>query len=475
MKQKLSFLSLSLIALLIFNTSFAQESSRWNNPGTYIMSSGNYVPLPSETYVQPVTAPRKVSTPQGDLVVAPNIRVLPGTVSQTEVPITISRANPLLMFGSSNAVNGSTINSGSYMTTDGGNSWFGTNTINNGNTANQRGDPGPAYGKDSRLIFTHLSSTSNFGGVTGMQAEYSTNFGVNFSSSFQVHSSGTDDKNLAGADDVPTSPYYGNFYMAFCDYASGVTYCARTTNGGVSWVAPVSWAPPGGVAAQGHDVVTRPNGDVIVSYALHGPNSPWTETGVGIGRSTDGGATFTVLAPAYATNGTRSLAFNGWNIRTNGFTRIACDKSGGARNGWLYVVMSEYNLAPAGSDADIVLHRSTDGGLTWSSGIRVNQDPLNNGKVQWFPCVCVDENGGLNVAYYDNRNFPSVGDSATIYISRSLDGGNTWVDVEVADHHFKPKPDPLLSGGYMGDYMGCAAGNGRLRHPVRLAEHFARP
>ena len=462
MMQKLSFLSLALITLMVCNTSFAQESSRWNNPGTYIMSSGNYVPLPSETYVQPVTAPRKISTPQGDLVVAPNIRVLPGSVSQTEVPITISRANPLLMFGSSNAVNGSTINSGSYMTTDGGNSWFGTNTINNGNTANQRGDPGPAYGKDSRLIFTHLSSTSNFGGVTGMQAEYSTNFGVNFSSSIQVHTSGTDDKNLACGDDVPTSPYYGNFYMAFCDYSSGASFCARTTNGGVSWVAPVSWPPPAGLQAQGHDVVTRPNGDVIVSYAIHGPNSPWTETGVGIGRSTDGGATFTALAPAYATNGTRSLAFNGWNIRTNGFTRIACDKSGGARNGWLYVVMSEYNLAPAGSDADIVLHRSTDGGLTWSAGFRVNQDPINNGKVQWFPCVCVDENGGLNVAYYDNRSFASVGDSASIFISRSLDGGNTWVDVEVADHHFKPKPDPLLSGGYMGDYMGCCAGNGKV-------------
>jgi Secretion system C-terminal sorting domain/CARDB len=450
-----------IFPLLLANLTLAQDNARWNS-STVVMANGNYVPLPQQPYVHPVTEPRKVSTKDGDVLVFPNIRVLPGPTSQTEVPLTISRVNQLLMFGSSNAVLGSTLNSGSYITTDGGNTWFGTNTINNGNTTNQRGDPGPIYGANSRIIFTHLSSASNFGNVTGMAAEYSTDFGVTFSASVQVHNNGFDDKNLAGADDVPTSPFYGNFYMAFCDYNAGTSFCARTTNGGVSWVAPVSWAPPAGLFAQGHDVTALPNGNVIVCYTLHGAGSPYTETGVGIGRSTDGGVTFTPNQPAYATNGSRSASFNGWGIRTNGFPRMACDKSGGARNGWIYVVMSELNHAPAGSDADIVLHRSTDNGVTWSAGIRVNQDALNNGKVQFFPCVCVDENGGVNVAYYDNRNFPSVGDSATVFISRSLDGGNTWADIEVMDHHFRPHPDPGLSGGYMGDYIGCASGNGKV-------------
>jgi hypothetical protein len=463
MKHKLSFSFVLLVLFLLGSNSFAQDNSKWNS-STVIMANGNYVPLPQQPYTNPVTEPRKVSTKDGVVVVFPNIRVLPGSTSQTEVPLTISRVNPLLMFGSSNAVAGSTINSGSYITTNGGSSWFGTNTINNGNTTNQRGDPGPIYGKDSRIIFTHLQSASNFGPVIGMAAEYSTDFGVTFSASVQVHSqpNGDDDKNLAGADDVPTSPFYGNFYMAFCDYVVGTSFCARTTNGGVSWVAPVSWAPPGGSFAQGHDVTALPNGNVIVCYALHGSGSPFTETGVGIGRSTDGGVTFTPNQPAYVTNGSRSGSFNGWGIRTNGFPRMACDKSGGARNGWIYVVMSEVSHAPAGSDADIVLHRSTDNGVTWSAGIRVNQDAPNIGKVQFFPCVCVDENGGVNVAYYDNRNFPSVGDSATVFISRSLDGGTTWTDIEVADHHFRPHPDPGLSGGYMGDYIGCAAGNGKV-------------
>jgi len=160
-------------------------------------------------------------------------------------------------------------------------------------------------------------------------------------------------------------------------------------------------------------------------------------------------------------NGSRSASYNGWGIRTNDFPRIDIDKTGGSRNGWIYVVASEYNIAPAGSDADIILHRSTDGGVTWNSpGIRVNQDALNNGKVQYFPAVRVDEYGGVNVIYYDNRNFPSVGDSCSVFVSRSIDGGNTFTDIEIADHHFKPK---LLNGvNTMGDYIGITSANNKI-------------
>ena len=453
----------ALLCISSIAVSQDNNDSRWNNPSSVVMAYGDYVPLPFVPYENPVTQPWTVSTAQGNFLVFPNIRVLPTSNQQTEVPLVISRNTPTFMFGSSNRTSGSDINSGSYITTNGGVTWFGQDFINNGNTNNQRGDPGPAIGKDNRVIFTHLSSNTNFGGVTGMAGEYSTNFGMNFSPSFQIHSSSSDDKNLACGDDVPTSPFYGNFYMTFCNLSSpNTSHVARTTDGGVTWQPSVSWPAPSGSGVQGHDIVTRPNGDVIAIYAVRNTFSPFTETGLGVGRSTNGGVSFTSIQPAYTVNGTRSTSFNGWGIRTNGFPRIACDKSGGARNGWLYVVTDEWNLAPAGSDADVVLHRSTDGGITWSAGVRVNQDPLNNGKVQFFPCVCVDENGGVNVAYYDNRAFPSVGDSCSVYISRSIDGGNTWVDAEVADHHFRPKPTPGLGGGYMGDYIGVAAGNGKV-------------
>lgn len=465
-----SYLFILLILFVSLGKNFTQiryadNDPRWNRLVTAVYPSGQYVQLPQKMLKVAHIAPRVIRTPYEVLLVNPSIQVLPSAgTSQTEVPLVACRTNPNLMFGSSNAVSGSTINSGSYITTNGGVSWFGSNMINNGNTSNQRGDPGPTYDKNQRVIFTHLSSASTFGSVTGMAAEYSTDFGQTFSASVQVEALGSaTDKNLAGTDDNPGSPFYGNSYFAWT-LLSGTNsgHFARTTNGGVNWSTPlIINSTPAGYFAQGHDVDTRPNGDVIVCWALEG--SSVNSKFYGVAKSTNGGVSFgMVLEQAYAANGTRSGSFNGWSIRTNDFPRMSIDKSGGARNGWIYIVSDEFNLAPAGSDADVIMHRSTDGGATWSAGIRVNQDPLNNGKVQFFPCVNVDAAGGVNVAYYDNRNFPSVGDSATVFISRSLDGGNTWTDIEVPDHHFRPKPTPGLSGGYMGDYIGVTSGNGKV-------------
>jgi hypothetical protein len=451
---------------MLFTGQKTDDSPGWsNNPSTAILATGEYPSFPYLVLDFPRIPTKIVRTPYESIVINsnPNIRVHPSaTTTQTEVPLVCSRVNQNFMFGSSNAITGFTINSGSYITTNGGVNWFGSDNINTVNANNQRGDPGPAIGMNSRLIFTHLSSASNFGNVSGIAAEYSTDFGQTFSASVQIHTNAFDDKNLAGADDYPGSPYFGNFYVAFCDYSAGSSFFARTINGGVTWENPLSWAPPAGLYSQGHDVDACPNGTVIVCYALHGPISPWTETGVGIGRSTNGGISFSSVQPAYTANGTRSTSFNGWDIRTNGFPRMSIDKSGGPRHGWIYIVMSEYNLAPAGNDADIVLHRSTDNGLTWSAGVRVNQDPINNGKVQFFPCVRVDENDGVNVVYYDNRDFPSTGDSCSVWLSRSIDGGNTWTDMEIADHHFKPKPCVGLVGGYMGDYIGVTSGSNKI-------------
>jgi hypothetical protein len=56
--------------------------------------------------------------------------------------------------------------------------------------------------------------------------------------------------------------------------------------------------------------------------------------------------------------------FAPYGIRMNSFPRIAVDNTGGPRNGWIYVVASGKNIAPLGSDADIVMWKSTNGGQT---------------------------------------------------------------------------------------------------------------
>ncbi|MBS1518810.1 MAG: exo-alpha-sialidase, partial [Bacteroidetes bacterium] len=467
MKKHLLF-SLIILGFVVFmGQGSGDDDPRWSNPRTPAMLSGEFAPLPNivNDINQFSYSPRINITPIGVLTTFPNVRIRPSTATvQSELDIVRNPNNPNILFGSSNSTSGSFINSASYVSTDGGLTWNGSDTINAPNLNDQRGDPGPTIDKNNTLILTHLTSSSNFGSVTGMGANYSTNNGQTWSATFQVVNDGSADKNLAGSDDSPTSPFYGNSYFAWTSFGTSPANgrAARTTNSGVSWNAPVIInTTPAGHNAQGHDVAVAPNGNVFVVWTAGVSSSPFTEDFVGVAKSTDGGVTYTATENAYDVNGSRSSSFNGWGIRTNGFPRVEIDKSNGPRRGWIYIVTSELNNPPAGSDADIILHKSTDNGATWSAGVRVNQDALNNGKVQFFPAICVDDAGGINVVYYDNRNFPSVGDSCSVFVSRSIDGGTTFTDVELADHHFKPKPATGLGGGYMGDYIGITSSVGK--------------
>jgi hypothetical protein len=131
--------------------------------------------------------------------------------------------------------------------------------------------------------------------------------------------------------------------------------------------------------------------------------------------------------------------------------QVAVDNSGGTRDGWIYIVTTEFDIAPAGSDPDILLHHSTDGGQTWSAGIRVNQDPINNGKIQYFPSLEIDDEGALNILFYDDRNTTS--DSTDVFLSRSTDGGNTWAEFSIINSRFKPKPIVGGASAYQGDHI----------------------
>ena len=92
--------------------------------------------------------------------------------------------------------------------------------------------------------------------------------------------------------------------------------------------------------------------------------------------------------------------------------------------------------------------------------MRVNQDALNNGKIQYFPVIHVDDSGGVNVLYYDDRNTAS--DSSGVFLSRSTDGGNTWNDFEMNDHNFKPTPIGGFGQGYQGDNIALTSTNNQL-------------
>lgn len=466
MKNLFYVIPVLLVGYFLWTGQDVPDEARWNQP----MQTNLYDPsavysdkLPVvRDYFNPLAVSRVVTTPYEVLEVTPNVRVLPRTNSwQSETDIKRHPTNHNIMFGSSNAFNNSGslfISEGVYVTTNGGLTWFGTDTLQGSPISNHGGDPGITIDRNGTFIMTHLGYSTS-----GMFANYSTNNGATWSANYTI-TTGSQDKNLAGTDDAPSSPYYGRSYVVWSLFnlsspPIGISY---TSNGGVNWSSVIQInTSVSGHYSQGCDVAVGPNGEVYVVWAAPISGSPFTEDFAGFAKSTNGGVNWTVTNNAFDMNGVRSTNFNGWGIRTNSFPRISVDRSGGARNGWIYVTTSGVNISPSGSDADILLYKSTNSGTSWEPGVRVNQDPINNGRVQWFPAIRVDEAGGVNIVYYDNR---ATADSAEIYLSRSLDGGVTFSDVLVSDHKYRPKAITVggIAGGYAGDYIGVTSGNGKL-------------
>jgi hypothetical protein len=61
--------------------------------------------------------------------------------------------------------------------------------------------------------------------------------------------------------------------------------------------------------------------------------------------------------------------------------------------------------------------------------------------------------------YYDSRNF-SANDSAQVFVSYSIDGGETFQDIPVSDQSFQPRQASTNFPYFMGDYIGISAMNG---------------
>ncbi len=454
---------LGIIAVWTMN-SFAQNSDprMWS---IHFPKEGQFYDVPPGNleYKNPNTKPLIYNFRDQVVEVLPNFRVHPSNASQSEVPITRG-LDPNILFASANVFISSSFffSEGVYVSIDGGNNWFGSDTCTASPISDHGGDPGPGVGPDGTLYMSYLPGSYN-----SIKAAYSSDYGATWSAG-AVLQSGSMDKNHTAVDNTPGSPYLGNAYVTWSDFSQSAPSAtvSYSTNGGVNWSAfqHINTSASGHYT-QGVNGAVGPDGTIYVAWQNPVAADPFTGDFVGLGKSTDGGATWTYNNNIYDCNGIRgSLNFPGGSqIRVNDFPWMAIDITSGPRNGWMYIVTAEKNLAPAGSDADVVMHVSSDGGTTWSAGIRVNQDAPNNGQYQYMPAVCVGEDGAVNVVYYDTRNSEPVSglpDSAQVYVSRSTDGGVTFEDFQVSDHSFRPKPISGLAGGYQGDYIGIVESNG---------------
>lgn len=386
-----------------------------------------------------------------------NYRIYPSDVTQTEVFIAKSPLNENVLFSSCNTLTFIPffVSEGIYVSEDAGVSWQGNDSCTGNPISFHGGDPGIAIDKDGRFIITRLGRSP----FVGLYSHYSTNNGQTWSSQ-KVISTEDLERAAVTTDAIPTSTNYGRTYATWVKFAPPFPIMVSyTDDGSESWSIPLQINSPINRSAGG-DIAIGPDGKLYTCWAGVTESSPFKEVYVGFASSSNGGTNWEVTENAFNVNGITGLLENKGNIRVNGLPGIVVDTSGGERNGWMYIVTGQKDLAPAGTDPDIILHRSSDGGQTWSSAIRVNQDDLNNGKTQYFPTAHIDKYGAINIIFYDDRN--TANDSSGVFLARSTDGGDNWKEYEISDHNFKPTPIGGLGQGYQGDNIDITSTNTKL-------------
>lgn len=394
-----------------------------------------------------------------DLIIDKSFRIYPSNVTQSETFIVNHPTNQNILFASAYTIvpNPFFISEGVYVSTNSGESWYGSDTCSGFPIQFHGGEPAITIDKDGTFILNRLGRQPTF---IGLYSHYSADNGISWSSQLTIT---TDDleKHSIGSDVFNQSPFYGRTYAAYTmltpPYDVRATY---TNDGGKNWTAPFSVNNPA-VRCYGTDLTVKQNGEVYLCWAVIPINitSPY-EVFIGFASSNNGGNSWSVQENAIPTRGITGILSQKQNIRVNSTPRIAVDNTSSQYNGTIYIVTSQKELAPAGNDPDIVLFKSTDNGFTWSSGIRVNQDAINNGKIQFFPAINIDPYGGINILYLDDRNTTS--DSTGVFLSRSLDGGETWIDYQVSDHNFQPIAVSGLGAGNVSDHIDLTFSNGKL-------------
>ena len=90
--------------------------------------------------------------------------------------------------------------------------------------------------------------------------------------------------------------------------------------------------------------------------------------------------------------------------------------------------MAFANMENNYGDPDIFVTTTNDGGKTWSSVVRVNDDPIGNGVAQDMLWSNYDTSGNLLVSWRDRRNSGDTGFYAPndFYCSMSTDNGHTF-------------------------------------------------
>ncbi len=388
-----------------------------------------------------------------------------GTTRFTQSETTILAYGEYVIVGfndSGSSTGGANKFTGWSYSTDGGSTFTDGGTLPT-NTGGDAGDPVLARNETTGRIYY---STLQFTG-SGMPIFRSDDNAVTWMAPVQgaPGKTGFQDKQWIAVDNFPGSGN-GNVYLVVRDFGAGngIYFFKSTDNGD-------TFGPSGGtlIAAGGG---TNVQGAFVAVGTDHSVNAFYFDENsiperIMMRRSTDLGATFG--APVAVTTLGTSIGFNGdlaltgtrhgdvsaSGFRSNTFPHAAINPV----SGHLYVTYADN---PAGADkADVFFVQSTDGGTTWSSPLRVNDDATTTD--QWMPTIAVTPDGSSLGIFYDSREIDVTNNNFFKHYGRlgTISGSSVVFDPSFAVSDVGSGPefgrDGVVNSLYMGDYNHAVA------------------
>ena len=390
-------------------------------------------------------------------------------VTQSE---TFSTANPddpneiVVAYNDSRGINaGQLVISSVSVSTDGGTTFTRvTNASGQSPFPNTFGDPVVLYNKPTQTWFTVWLDGNAGCTLGGFKSTDPSD--PNSWTHFCVHPSGGDDRESGWADNNPSSPFFGNMYISWNDFAvgAGALVVSRSTDNGSTWSSAITVANTGTFIRN-----TQITGDLAGSGTIYiagmdegGGGFPHDDTNL-IYKSTDGGATWsnTYTGDPFPGPGVTACSDNPY------FTCMFPDLGGFWRHeGWgqpaAFNNIVHLVYAQHGTDTDpgdVYYIRSTDGGVTFGTPMKLNTDATT--RPQWQPNLSVSPTGTLLATWYDARESASCtkGDPNVpcyrMWSRKSNDNGQSWLPDDMFSDVVSPlptQPDPSIVFGYAGDY-----------------------
>ncbi len=243
---------------------------------------------------------------------------------------------------------------------------------------------------------------------------------------------------------------------------------SRTTDGGTTWEpARNIYDRSEFNGTIGNQIVVLPNGtllDFFDEFFVHNNSNNQRGESISVIRSTDKGASWSARSTVVAASLERG-AFDpdtGRPIRAEGgIPDVAVDRTSGK----LYAVWQDSRFS--GVD-EVALSMSSDGGLTWTAPIKVNQTPRNATAADeqaFVPQVHVAADGSVAVTYYDFRSNdanPGVPtDAWIVHCTGNCGNQASWSDeARLSSASFDMEQAPSARGPFgffLGDYEGLTS------------------